>query len=323
MADTRITSLATGTTLHSGDWLVYVDTTDTAMAPTGTDKRLSPAVLLAGLPVFGGSGVNHASGIVPDPGASAGTTHYLREDGTWAVPASGGGSVGGTTGQIQYNAAGVFGGFAVSGDGTLNTSTGALTITKTSGAAFADSATTDTTNAANIAYGTLPAARLPNPSVGSLGGVQAIAAVGSRWINAISTAGVPTLTQPAFSDLTGTATAAQLPSTGLVVNQHTSLITADTDAATITFNLAVSDWHTVTLAGNRILAISNEGTNQQFTIVLVQDATGSRTVTWWSGIKWAGGPAPVLTTTAGKADVFTFKQLSAGAYYGFVAGQSL
>jgi hypothetical protein len=32
------------------------------------------------------SGSNHAGGLVPDPGETAGTTHYLREDGTWAVP---------------------------------------------------------------------------------------------------------------------------------------------------------------------------------------------------------------------------------------------
>lgn len=37
--------------------------------------------------VFGASGANHAPGLVPDPGATAGTTKYLREDGTWSAPA--------------------------------------------------------------------------------------------------------------------------------------------------------------------------------------------------------------------------------------------
>lgn len=32
---------------------------------------------------FGASGVNHSVGLVPDPGSSAGTTKFLREDGTW------------------------------------------------------------------------------------------------------------------------------------------------------------------------------------------------------------------------------------------------
>ena len=36
--------------------------------------------------VFVGSGSNHASGLVPDPGATAGTTKFLCEDGTWRTP---------------------------------------------------------------------------------------------------------------------------------------------------------------------------------------------------------------------------------------------
>jgi hypothetical protein len=36
--------------------------------------------------VFKASGVGHDEGAVPDPGAVAGTTHFLREDATWQVP---------------------------------------------------------------------------------------------------------------------------------------------------------------------------------------------------------------------------------------------
>lgn len=46
----------------------------------------------ADLPVFLASGGSHAAGIVPDPGSSAGTTRFLREDATWATPDGGGGS---------------------------------------------------------------------------------------------------------------------------------------------------------------------------------------------------------------------------------------
>jgi len=41
------------------------------------------------LPIFLASGASHAAGAVPDPGASAGTTRYLREDATFAVPPAG------------------------------------------------------------------------------------------------------------------------------------------------------------------------------------------------------------------------------------------
>lgn len=50
------------------------------------------ALVGADIPVFVASGSSHAPGGVPDPGATAGSTKFLREDGTWNVPAGGGGS---------------------------------------------------------------------------------------------------------------------------------------------------------------------------------------------------------------------------------------
>lgn len=50
----------------------------------------------ADLPVMGASGASHAAGAVPDPGASVGTTKFLREDATWQVPSGSGG--GGSSG---------------------------------------------------------------------------------------------------------------------------------------------------------------------------------------------------------------------------------
>lgn len=46
------------------------------------------------------------------PASGGGTTNFLRADGTWAAPPGGGGSPGGTTGEIQYNNAGTFAGAA-------------------------------------------------------------------------------------------------------------------------------------------------------------------------------------------------------------------
>jgi hypothetical protein len=54
----------------------------------------SGMIAAARLPLFGPSGTAHAPGIVPDPGATAGSTRFLREDGTWVAPNGGSGSGG-------------------------------------------------------------------------------------------------------------------------------------------------------------------------------------------------------------------------------------
>jgi hypothetical protein len=61
----------------------------------GTDIVLAGSQITSGtvaaarLPVFVASGTSHATGVVPDPGATAGTTHFLREDATWQTPSTG------------------------------------------------------------------------------------------------------------------------------------------------------------------------------------------------------------------------------------------
>jgi hypothetical protein len=78
-------------------------------------------------------GVHASRPAAGNPGAiyvETDTKTIWRDNGlSWDEIGSSGGAPGGTSGQIQYNNAGAFGGFTVSGDGTLNASTGALTIT--------------------------------------------------------------------------------------------------------------------------------------------------------------------------------------------------
>lgn len=94
-------------------------------------------------------------------------------------------------------------------------------------------------------------------------------------------------------------------------------LTTTSYGATTTFNCTASNVFSVTLAGNPTLAVSNVTAGQLFVVRLIQDATGSRTVTWWSGIKWPSGTAPTLTTTANSIDVFAFLCTGAGAYDGY------
>jgi len=63
------------------------------------------------------------------------------------------------------------------------------------------------------------------------------------------------------------------------------------------------------------------GTPGLIRIFLVQDGTGSRTVTWPGGISWKGGNTPVLQTTAGSIDVVDLFTADGGStYLGSLAG---
>ena len=107
------------------------------------------------------------------------------------------------------------------------------------------------------------------------------------------------------------------------LNGSVHALTADSDGATITFSMLASNVHSVTLGGNRVLAVSNVSVGQAFVIRLTQDGTGSRTVTWFSTIKWPDNVIPTLTVTASKTDVFGFICTSANNYDGFIIGQNL
>lgn len=105
--------------------------------------------------------------------------------------------------------------------------------------------------------------------------------------------------------------------TGMLEEQAVS------DDTTITFDLSLGKLFSTTLGGNRTLALSNvpTGGDKTFVVILKQDATGSRTVNWWGSIKWMGATAPTLTTTASRADIFSF-YYDGSDYYGMIVGQN-
>ena len=81
-----------------------------------------------------------------------------------------------------------------------------------------------------------------------------------------------------------------------------------TDQATVTWDASTQDVCKVTLAGNRTMAAPSNGSTGQFaSITVIQDGTGSRTLTWNATYEFAADTAPTLTTTASKADLFVFR----------------
>ncbi len=98
-----------------------------------------------------------------------------------------------------------------------------------------------------------------------------------------------------------------------------------TVTGTVSIDLNNGNVHSVTLTGNATLTFDNPvatGDSSSFTLIVKQDGTGSRTVTWPGSVAWAAATAPTLTTTANKFDVLAFTTVDGGTrWFGFVAGQ--
>lgn len=89
-------------------------------------------------------------------------------------------------------------------------------------------------------------------------------------------------------------------------------------------NIAV-DWSTfinanVTLGGNRTLDLPSNGEPGTSRLIrVIQDATGSRLLTFAAGYKFPGGTAPTLSTAAGAVDVLEIYCVSTSEFYVFSA----
>ena len=81
-----------------------------------------------------------------------------------------------------------------------------------------------------------------------------------------------------------------------------------TDASTISWNVLTSPVAKVTLGANRTLGAATGGQAGQFvSLLIIQDGTGSRTVTFNAAYEFKDDTAPTLTTTASKGDLFVFR----------------
>ena len=97
-----------------------------------------------------------------------------------------------------------------------------------------------------------------------------------------------------------------------VSSQFTTL-TWDTDSGLIA---------QVTLSKNsQFLNPVNVATGDVLLLELVQDATGSRTVTWGNAFVWASGSAPTLSTAANASDFLVFRALSPTRLIGWKIGE--
>jgi len=134
----------------------------------------------------------------------------------------------------------------------------------------------------------------------------------------LSNAGVLTIAAGAVvtADLANSAvTSAKVDTTQVAVlgtaqeytRTHNFNATTLTDGATINWDLSQNQVAVVTLGGGRTLANpTNKVDGAVYILVVKQDGTGGRTLSYGTDYKFAGGQAPTLTTTASKADILTF-----------------
>ena len=88
----------------------------------------------------------------------------------------------------------------------------------------------------------------------------------------------------------------------------------------ITLDLTNGTVQIITLTGNATITIPTATSGKSFVMMLKQDGTGSRTVTW-STVKWAGGTAPTITSTASRQDILSFFADGTN-WYGVVVAQN-
>ena len=77
---------------------------------------------------------------------------------------------------------------------------------------------------------------------------------------------------------------------------------------------------TITLTANTTMNAPTSLANGSYVLIVKQDATGSRHITWNSVFKWPAGAAPSLSTAANAKDIFSFIYDGTFLYGSYVVG---
>ena len=106
-----------------------------------------------------------------------------------------------------------------------------------------------------------------------------------------------------------------------------TLATNATATGAVTVDLANGNLHHLTLTGNVTLTLSGSTNSKvcSLTLLLTQDATGGRAITWPASVKWLpAGTAPTFTTTASTRSVVEMFTIDGGTtWFAGLAGTGI
>ena len=108
-----------------------------------------------------------------------------------------------------------------------------------------------------------------------------------------------------YTSPTSTETMTNKTLTNPTVTNYVETPYSANSSTAITLALTNGTVQIITLTGNATITMPTATSGKSFIMYLKQDATGSRTVTW-STVKWAGGTAPTITSTASRMDILSF-----------------
>jgi hypothetical protein len=102
-------------------------------------------------------------------------------------------------------------------------------------------------------------------------------------------------------------------------NADSAVQTVAASGAAVT--LDGSDVHQITLTAACTITTPQLLLGGRHYVVLTQDGSGSRLVTWTT-VKWAAGTAPTLSTAAGSVDVIRLDSFDGVSWFGTVIGKA-